>query len=154
MFELKQIVAERDADLAVEVHALQNALQPLAAAPVAPENAGFQLPRGVWKAMFACYGIFFAAIFAATGGSGPARFAIVISVLYTFVYFGVARICARQAGKEAQSPLDRGKMLETWTGLMDGKAVSMQVLIVPFGIALFGIGILIITLSIGTGAPS
>ncbi|WP_417818901.1 hypothetical protein [Tritonibacter scottomollicae] len=149
MFEQRAIVAERATELDVEVEALEHTLQPLAAAPVAPRNAGYQLPRGVWTAMLACYAVFFGAIAIATGGSGPARFAIVVSVLYTMVYFGVARIGARQAGAEDKSPLDQGKMLDTWTGLMDKKAVYGQILIVPLAVAFFGLGILVITTFVG-----
>lgn len=152
MFEHQSIVADRGTDFEAEVYALEQTLQPLAAAPVPPRNPGFQFPRRVWLAMFACYGTFFLGIAAATGGSGYARFAIVISVLYTVIYFGVARIGARQAGPEDISPLDRGKMLDTWTGLMDKRAVYGQVLIVPLAVALFGIAILVITLSIGIGS--
>jgi len=144
MFEHNQIVADSDAELHSELHALESAFQPLAAPPVAP-NKGFELPQSVWFAMLGAYAVFFAAIAAATGGSGPARFAIVISVLYTAIYFGVARIGARQAGPEAPSPLDRGQKLPTWTGPMDAKSVYGQVLIVPFAVALFGLGILVIT---------
>ncbi|PKP95814.1 MAG: hypothetical protein CVT75_00170 [Alphaproteobacteria bacterium HGW-Alphaproteobacteria-14] len=151
MFEQQSIVAEREADLEAELQPLDSILQPLAAPPVAPQNPGFQLPRGVWAAMLSCYAVFFATIFAATGDSVSARFAIVISVLYTAVYFGVARIGARQAGQEAKSPLEQGKMLDTWTGLMDKTAVYGQILIVPFAVALFGVAILIITVFVGIG---
>lgn len=151
MSEHQPIMAEREVDLEAELQPLESILQPLAAAPVAAQNAGFQLPREVWMAMLACYAVFFAAISIATGGSDPARFAIVVSVLYTAVYFGVARIGARQAGREAKSPLERGKMLDTWTGLMDKTAVYGQILIVPFAVALFGVSILIITVFVGIG---
>lgn len=149
MFEQQSIVAEREAELEAELHALENVLQPLAAAPVAPTNPGFQLPRSVWITMLVCYGVFFAAVSLATGGSGAAAFAIVVSVLYTAVYFGVARIGARQAGPEDRSPLDLNKMLDTWTGPMDKTAVYGQILIVPCAVAMFGVGILAITMWIG-----
>ncbi len=131
-----------------ELAALDDALQPLSAPPVAPKGngsqAGFQFPRRLWALMLICYGVFFAAIAMATGGSGLARFVIIISVLYTVIYFGVARIGARQAGKERSSPLDRGEGLSTCTGKMSAEAVYSQVLIVPVTIALFGIAIMII----------
>lgn len=107
-------------------------------------NPGYQLPARVWGMMIACYAGFFAAIFAATGGSGHARFAIVISVLYTAVYFGLARIGARLPGREERSPIDRGLPLQTWTGPMDRISVYSQVLIVPAVLAFFGIGIALI----------
>lgn len=131
-------------DAAAELEALDAAFLPHAAPLVPPANPGFQLPRRLWLAMLACYVVFFGAIAIATGGSGAARFAIVISVLYTFVFFGVARIGARQAGPEARSPLDRGQSLSTWTGPMESRTVFAQVLIVPVVLALFAIGIAII----------
>lgn len=145
MFEQQSIIAEHETDLEAEVHALDNVLQSLTSAPVAPKNAGFQLPRSVWMAMLGCYATFFAAIALATGGSGAARFAIIVSVLYTGMYFGLARIGARQAGPEGKSPLALGKKLDTWTGLMDKKAVYGQILIVPIAVALFGVAILVIS---------
>ena len=63
MFEQQSIVAEREADLEAELQPLDSILQPLAAPPVAPQNPGFQLPRGVWAAMLSCYGVFFATVF-------------------------------------------------------------------------------------------
>lgn len=127
--------------------ALENTALPFPAPPAisAPENRGFEFPRRIWLLMLACYAVFFASIFIATGGSGTARFVIVISVLYTAIYFGVARICAAQAGPEVPSPLDRRRALHTNSGPMDGKSVFGQVLIVPIAIAVFGVSILIIT---------
>ena len=152
MFEQQTLIAESEVCAEAEVRALEGLLQPLSVAPVAPANAGFQLPARVWQIMLSCYGIFFFAIFLATGGSTAARFAIVVSVLYTAMYFGVARLGARQAGREETSPLDCGGKLPTWTGPMDRKAVFAQVLVVPATVSLFGIGILIIVLAVGPGA--
>jgi len=146
MLEQSNLAALEAADPAeheVELQALDGMFQPLAA-PVPEPHKGFELPRSVWSTILACYAVFFAAISLATGGSGHARFAIVVSIIYTAIYFGVARIGARQAGPEAPSPLERGKPLDTWTGLMDSTAVHGQVLIVPIAIALFGIVIAII----------
>lgn len=148
MFEEKSFVAVADVELELETQALESSLQPLAALPV-PTNRGFELPRAIWFSMLGCYAIFFGAIAFATGGSGAARFAIIVSVIYTAIYFGVARIGARQAGAEEPSPLDRGKPLQTWTGPMDAKSVYGQVLIVPVAIALFGAAILIVTGFVG-----
>lgn len=152
MFEQQTLIAESEVCAEAEVRALEGLLQPLSVAPVAPSNAGFQLPARVWQIMLSCYGIFFFAIFLATGGSAAARFAIVISVLYTAMYFGVARLGARQAGREKTSPLDCGGKLPTWTGPMDRRAVFAQVLVVPATVSLFGVGILIIVLAVGPGA--
>lgn len=112
---------------------------------VAAAYPGFQLPRSVWMGMLGCYAVFFIAIAIATGGSGPARFAIIVSILYTAMYFGTARLVARQAGREARSPISKGDVLQTWCGPMDRKAVFGQILIVPAAVAIFGIGIAVIT---------
>ncbi|MXO71593.1 hypothetical protein [Alteraurantiacibacter buctensis] len=115
-----------------------------ASPPAQPEARRFELPRSVWAGMLASYGVFFAAITIATGGSGQSVFAIVISLLYTAMYFGLARVIARQAGPDAKSPLLRGEALPTWCGPMDAKAVYGQILVVPMAVALFGVGIAVI----------
>lgn len=107
----------------------------------AVDNPGYQLPSRIWGIMLASYATFFVFIAVATGGSGHARFAIVISMLYTAIYFGVARIGARQAGAENRSPLDEGRPLQTWTGPMDKASVYSQILVVPVCIAFFAIAI-------------
>ena len=91
--------------------------------------------------MVASYAVFFIAIYLATGNSGHARFAIVVSVLYTAMFFGLARIGAKLPGREKASPLDRGAKLSTWTGWMGAGSVHAQVLVVPVVLAIFGIGI-------------
>ncbi len=129
----------------LETDALLSLLQPVTPALMAPANPGFELPRGIWMGMLGSYVVFFIAIAAATGGSARAVFAIVISVLYAAMFFGTARLIARQAGDEARSPLERGKPLQTWCGPMEPKAVYGQVLVVPMAIASFAIGIAAIT---------
>ncbi|MCL6252097.1 hypothetical protein M3P36_13710 [Altererythrobacter sp. KTW20L] len=119
-------------------------LPEVTAAPAQPESRRFELPGNIWVGMIASYAVFFAAIALATGGSGHARFAIVISILYTAIFFGVARILARQAGPDGRSPLLRGEPLQTWCGPMDAKAVYGQVLVVPMAVAAFGMGIAVI----------
>lgn len=115
-----------------------------AATPAQPEARRFELPGSVWAGMLGSYAVFFAAITLATGAGGRAIFAIVISVLYTVMYFGLARVIARQAGPDARSPLLRGDPLPTWCGPMDATAVYGQVLVVPLAVALFGLGIAVI----------
>lgn len=114
------------------------------AAPLQPEARRFELPGTVWGAMIACYAVFFVSITVATGGSGHALFAIVISVLYTAMFFATARIIALQGQAQEASPLSRGRALPTWTGPMGTGAVYGQVLVVPACIALFGVGIAVI----------
>ena len=94
--------------------------------------------------MLGCYALFFATILIATGGSGHARFAIVVSALYTAMFFGTARALARQAGAEITSPLDRGTPLITATGPMNMASVASQILIVPLVVALFGTAVAVI----------
>ncbi|GGA02820.1 hypothetical protein T8S45_03295 [Blastomonas marina] len=144
MFEDRHF--EFDESTATEIHAVDALVTPVAAPPVAPANQGFQLPARVWLAMLGCYAAFFTALAIATSASGKALFAIAISVLYTAIYFGVARIGAAQAGPEAQSPLDCGEPLQTWTGPMDAISVYAQILIVPLAVAGFGIGVAVIAL--------
>lgn len=111
---------------------------------------GFQIPPGIWLTMFACYGVFFLAIAAATAWSGHARFAIVVSLFYTAMYFGVARVLGAVGGPERPSPLlRRNGVLQTACGPMDHNAVACQILVVPFGLALFGVGIALIRLTVG-----
>lgn len=117
---------------------------PEPAAPVQPESRRFELPGTVWGAMIACYAVFFVSITVATGGSGHALFAILISVLYTAMFFATARIIALQGQAQDSSPLSQGRALPTWTGPMGTGAVYGQVLVVPACIALFGVGIAVI----------
>lgn len=139
---------EQNTHLAAEITAVSDMAEdqerPAASLPRSTGNPGYQLPARVWGTMLACYGIFFLAIFAATGSSGHARFAIIVSVLYTAMYFGVARIIAKIGGQEARSPLDRGQSLQTDTGPMNKGAVYSQVLIVPMVLVLFGVGMAVI----------
>lgn len=138
MFEHNAFLAEdvehefTPADAAQQVHSKPDWRAP---------SEGFQFPVRVWGAMLGCYAVFFLAIFAATGSSGHAKFAIIVSVLYTAMYFGLAKVGASQAGREDPSPLDRGKPLQTWTGPMSSGSVYSQVLIVPVVLAGFGIGV-------------
>lgn len=117
--------------------------------PSKAPNDGFQFPVGVWLAMLACYAVFLIALTLATGGSGHARFALIVSLGYVVIYFGLGRVMARQAGPEAPSPLNRGADLQTWCGPMDKITVYGQVLVVPACIALFGIGIALIIAWVG-----
>ncbi|MXP09692.1 hypothetical protein [Pseudoblastomonas halimionae] len=136
-----------DSDVsASEIHALDALVTPAAVPPVAFGNPGYQLPSRVWHTMFACYAVFFTALAVATGGSGKALFAIVVSALYTTIYFGVASIGAGQAGREETSPLERGEPLQTWTGPMNAISVYAQILVVPLAVAGFGIGVATIAL--------
>lgn len=113
-------------------------------------QAGFQLPRAIWRAMFACYGIFFIGIFAATGRDTATIFMLVISLLYSLMYFITAGILHAQKGPEHLSPLDRSDgMLQTWTGPMDRQTVAAQILAVPAGFAFLGVTFFVIRATAG-----
>lgn len=145
MFEQHDTDFARFADpVEFELPSTPGILPEVTAAPAQPEHRRFELPANIWVGMIGSYVVFFAAIAFATGGSGHARFAIVISILYTAIFFGVARILARQAGPDARSPLLRGDPLQTWCGPMDARAVYGQVLVVPMAVAAFGLGIAVI----------
>lgn len=105
---------------------------------------GFQLPGAVWVLMIGCYAIFFASMFMLASGSAFALMMVVIATLYAVMFFGTASVLAALPGREAPSPLDQGKPLQTWCGPMSTGSVYSQVLIVPFGIALFAVSILLI----------
>lgn len=112
---------------------------PAPAAHRLPPPTDFELPRWMWGAMAACYSLFFAALAIATAHSGPAVFAILVSVGYALMYFGTARILANVRPGDGPGAFAHGLApLATWTGPMDRKAVAAQVLIVPLCLALFG----------------
>jgi hypothetical protein len=107
-------------------------------APAPVVQPGFQLPLSVWKLMLGCYAIFFGSMAALVAGSGYGMFMVVISALYAVVFFGTGAILASLPGRGDSSPLDDRQALPTWCGPMSRGAVYGQVLIVPVGIALFG----------------
>lgn len=120
------------------------------AAPSKPDprpivQPGFQLPASIWTMMGACYVIFFGAMAGLAADSGFALFMVLISALYTLMYFATGTILAALPGNLGRSPLDEGRPLPTWTGPMGKSAVMGQVLIVPFGIALFGTAVMLIS---------
>lgn len=106
---------------------------------------GFQLPARVWQLMGGCYIVFFAAMAGLASGSSMALFMVVISALYTLMYFGTGSVLAALGGPQRRSPIDEGKPLPTWAGPMTRSAVYGQVLVVPFGIALFGTAVMLIS---------
>src|SRR3546814_10089365 len=76
-------------------------------------QAGFQLPRWIWRVMFGCYALFFLIIAVATGRDTAALMMIVISGFYVVMVFGTTGILNAQKGPEYDSPLDRvGGVLE------------------------------------------
>lgn len=107
-------------------------------------QAGFQLPAQIWFLMVGCYVIFFGAMAALSWASRFATFMVVISILYTVMFFATGSVLAGLQGPGGRSPLDRGQALPTWCGPMSRGAVYGQVLIVPAGIALFGASVALI----------
>ncbi|WP_265562438.1 hypothetical protein [Sphingomicrobium arenosum] len=113
--------------------------------PQQPETRMFELPASVWRAMIACYATFLIALLGATGGA-HAAFAIAISTIYVAMFFGTARVMLRHAPPQPGSPLKhRGAILQTASGCLARGEVYGQVLIVPATIAVFGIGICLIS---------
>lgn len=103
-------------------------------------QAGFELPRWIWHALFACYAIFFIGVTLATGHDTGTILVIIISLFYVFMFFGSVGILHGLKGQERGSPLDRaGGVLETNTGPMDSHAVAGQILAVPAGFAFLGV---------------
>lgn len=105
---------------------------------------GFQLPTSVWVLMVGCYVVFFGGMTTIVAGSSFAIFMVAISILYAVVFFGMSAILANLPGGHGDSPLTRGEALPTWCGPMNRGAVYGQVLIVPAGIAFFGVSVALI----------
>lgn len=109
------------------------------------ERRTFELPRTIWLGMIACYAVFLTALLASTSG-GRAGFAIAVSAVYVVMFFGTARVIARQCPPQSASPLERrGAALQTAFGPMSRSAVYGQILIVPVAVAMFGLAIAGIT---------
>lgn len=123
-----------------------------AAKPAHPEEKGFELPNDIWFSMIGCYAVFFIGLLIALGSEGRAIFAIVISALYTVMYFSVAAMLAALSGSATTSPANQTGSLMTHTGPMSRAAVYGQVLIVPLAVALFGIAVSLIIIAVGIPA--
>ena len=111
---------------------------PLYRAP-SHEVRTFELPASVWIAMFACYAIFFAALFVATGHGTAAIFALLVSIAYTVMYFGTAAILNGVGAAERQVLPPAGPFdgFATQAGWMDNRAALAQILTVPVLLAVF-----------------
>lgn len=144
MFEERPHFPVEQAEAAVFTHETPVAQEAAVARPAPAPYLGFQLPRWVWSGMIASYVVFFAAITVTTWGSGHALFAIVVSILYAVMFFGLARVISKQAGREQASPLARHEPLQTWSGPMQPGAVYGQILVVPAAIACFAVGIAVV----------
>lgn len=107
---------------------------------VQPEKTDLEMPKSIWITMFAAYVVFFAGLIAATARDNMTIFVIIISILYTLMYFGVASVLFNQNRPNQTSLFARGLgPLATYTGSMDKAAVVGQVLTIPACLALFGL---------------
>lgn len=116
-----------------------------APAKAQPELRTFGLPSWIWTAMLACYATFFGGLLIATGSDGGALMMIIISVLYTGMYFGTAGILSglgNAINGNRNSQWKDGR-LQTISGDLELSAVASQVLVVPAMFALFGMAIAI-----------
>jgi len=113
-------------------------------APQEGERLMFELPRGVWRVMFACYAVFLIALLAATSGAHTG-FAIAVSAIYVTMFFGTANVMLGQGPKQPASPLNNsGGRLQTIYGPLARSEVFGQVLIVPAAVAFFGIAVAVL----------
>lgn len=113
------------------------------------ESSSFGLPGWMWVALFGSYSTFFAALALATARDLDTVFAIVVSMLYTLMFFGTAAVLQR-LGKRGRQDFERGEpMLDTWTGPMGTATVAAQVLTVPVLFAFFAIAIVVMRAMIG-----
>ena len=139
-------VADPLIDLMPRIVAADNDDQ--AAAPAREgERRMFEIPASYWWAMIGCYGVFLAALLAATGNSAHAVFMIVVSLVYVVMFFGTTKVLTRHARPQPRSPLERsGGSLPTLYGPLGRGEVAAQLLVVPMAIAFFGVAILVIRL--------
>lgn len=135
----KNFVAQVDSE-ATQVSVANTEATPNETLIAQAEKTDLEMPASVWTLMLTSYAVFFGGLIAATGRDGSAIFVIVVSVLYTFMYFGVASVLFNQNRPEQLSTFARGLApLHTFTGPMDKTAVFGQILTIPFCLAFFGI---------------
>ena len=132
----------------VTANELAQVIAPPVRTPVLAEHTDFEMPGWIWATMLGGYVTFFAGISAATAGDGRAVFAIVISILYTAMFFGTARVLSKVDGRRVGAFDRAGGRLNTWTGPMDARAVAGQMLAVPLLLGFFGICIAIIAAAV------
>lgn len=118
--------------------------------PVHPEGNNMEIPGGIWRIMFICYGIFFGGLLLATGRDTAALMMITISIGYAVMFFGLNIVLIGLDGK-GQHTVKPGpdSDLQTWCGPMSPHAVAGQILTIPICFAFFGIAIVIIRAWVG-----
>lgn len=129
---------------AVDAVSVESATSPTA------EHGGSGMPGWIWQTMLGAYALFFGGLFLATGRDSASIFVLVISIGYTIMYFGTARVLLEVNPAPTPDRFERGlDDLQTWTGPMSRGAVAAQVLTVPLCLALFGLAIMIIRTAVG-----
>lgn len=114
------------------------------------EHGGSGMPGWIWRTMLGAYAVFFGGLFLATGRDSASIFVLVISIGYTIVYFGTARVLLEVNPAPSPDRFERGLGdMQTWTGPMSRGAVAAQVLTVPLCLALFGLAIVFIRNTVG-----
>lgn len=141
MFDYRQERLDEIYEIEAPIHDL---VEPAAHTSDAVVQPGFQLPQSVWFLMVGCYVIFMGAMAAVASASSFALFMVAISVIYVVIFFSMSTFLANLSGKPGGSPLDKGQALPTWCGPMSRGSVYGQVLIVPAGIAFFGVSVALI----------
>lgn len=133
------------ADVTFNDNVLKVAITPdIARHIMQPEKTDLEMPAAIWRMMFAAYAVFFAGLIAATANDQGTIFVIIVSILYTFMYFGVASVLFNLNRPEQKSLFARGLgPLATYTGPMDKGAVVAQMMTIPACLALFGVAIAI-----------
>ncbi len=121
----------------------------VAPAPRMGEGSSFGLPGWIWFLLLGAYATFFGALALATAHDGSTVFAVVVSVLYTAMFFGTAAVL-QGLGKRGRQGFERGDaVLDTYTGPMGTASVAAQVLTVPLLFAAFAIALVVMRASIG-----
>ena len=104
-----------------------------------PTPAAPDVPAAVGGLIAASYAALIAALAWATAGSGSSIFAIAIAAFFVVVFFTVPRVFfAIEPSTGRRVSFDRflGQGLDTLTGHNSGKAVLVQMLVVPISLTL------------------
>jgi len=117
------------------------------ATPAAPD-----VPAAVGGLIAASYAGLIAALAVATAGSGQSIFVIVVSALFVLTFFTVPRIMfavERHSGVRASFDEFLRNGVNTFTGHNGGRAVLVQMLIIPIALTLgvLAMGVAIATVS-------
>jgi hypothetical protein len=146
MFEMSRPLTSADVADCHDSTILAAILPSMPTAHRLPEPVDLEMPAWVWRAMGLCYAIFFGGLLYAVGRDGEALFVVCISIAYTLMYFGTAKIMLDVSRPKTPAAFARGVgPLQTNSGPMDAAAVAGQVLVVPACFALFGAAVAIMS---------